>query len=93
MIKNVAAFQDSSNTVHTSRLKALTAEKRIQIRAVIAKAMENKGFKINGSVSSEDMVSVCSDYASDLANVARSFDKMIKNERAKGASVNTPVTA
>lgn len=86
MITNVAAFKDSAGKIHTSRLQALLAEKRIETRAVLVQAFEKKGIKLNGVVSSEDVVAICAEFAPELAKVSSRFTKMIRNEQAKGAA-------
>lgn len=93
MIKQVPSYKDSANFLHANRLQALVAEKRIQVRSVLNKSMADRGMKINGTIPTEEMVTLCADCAPELNQVASKFNKMIKMEREKGKKAEVQLAA
>lgn len=84
-IKQVPSFKTSDGTLHPTRLQALLAERKIELRGIVQSGPDGVPLK-NGNLTVQEAVTIMIQNSQKIAERCRYYSQAIKREQAKGAA-------
>ena len=79
MIKRIPSYLTSDNRIHTSKIEALKAEQKIELRSIIQRGYNGTPIR-NGTLTVTDAIHICLENGHKIVDTMRRFDKMIRHE-------------